>query len=108
MVAFMEKYIELRGECQESYYNFGRAFHTIGLLQNAAHFYKKALECPVPVQESNSVRKISIRKSTFSSHNFLQNIFDIRPEIAYNLSQIYKSSGSTQLSLYYIHKYCTV
>lgn len=62
----MEKYIELRGECQESYYNFGRAFHTIGLLQNAAHFYKKALECPVPVQESNSVRKISTRKSTFS------------------------------------------
>lgn len=55
MVAFMEKYIELRGECQESYYNFGRAFHTIGLLQNAAHFYKKALECPIPVKEPNSV-----------------------------------------------------
>ena len=56
MVAFLEKYIELRGECQESFYNFGRAFHTIGLVQNAAHFYKRALECSIPVQGSDSVR----------------------------------------------------
>lgn len=59
MVAFMEKYVELRGECQESFYNFGRALHTIGLLQNAAHFYKRALECPIPVEEPDSVSFLS-------------------------------------------------
>lgn len=54
MVALMDKYVELRGECQESFYNFGRAFHTIGLMHSAAHMYKKALECPVPVQGKDS------------------------------------------------------
>jgi len=43
MCAFLNLYIKLRGECQESFYNAGRAFHQLGLLNDAVHFYKKAL-----------------------------------------------------------------
>ena len=28
--AFLNQYLELRGECQESYYNLGRAMHQLG------------------------------------------------------------------------------
>ena len=43
--AFMGLYLRIRGECQESLYNVGRAFHQIGLAHEAIHFYKRALEC---------------------------------------------------------------
>lgn len=45
---------------------------------------------------------------TFHFFPHEQKQFDLRPEIAYNLSQIYRSSGSTQLALFYLHNYCTV
>ena len=31
--AFLNQYLELRGECQESYFNLGRAMHQLGMLQ---------------------------------------------------------------------------
>lgn len=54
LCAFLDMYIALRGECQESFFNVGRMFHQIGLLQNAVHFYQKALTCPVPVKGGES------------------------------------------------------
>ena len=44
MCAFLEMYMEMRGECQETYYNIGRAFHQLGLLSDAAQFYERALK----------------------------------------------------------------
>lgn len=42
--AFMNLYLAIRGECQESLYNVARSFHQIGLVHEAIHFYKRALE----------------------------------------------------------------
>ena len=42
--AFLNTYLHLRGRCQESYYNLGRAMHQLGLLPAALHYYKKALD----------------------------------------------------------------
>lgn len=44
LCAFIDKYLNLRGECQESLYNAGRIFHQLNLLHHAVHFYKKALQ----------------------------------------------------------------
>lgn len=38
--------MELRGECQESVYNLGRALHQLGLTHLAIHYYQKALTLP--------------------------------------------------------------
>ena len=44
--AFLNTYLQLRGKCQEAYYNLGRAMHQLGLLPAALHYYKKALALP--------------------------------------------------------------
>ncbi|KAK3747555.1 hypothetical protein QZH41_015788, partial [Actinostola sp. cb2023] len=45
-ILFLFQYLALRGECQEVYYNIGRAFHQLGLPHFAVHYYKKVLEFP--------------------------------------------------------------
>ncbi|RWS16417.1 general transcription factor 3C polypeptide 3-like protein, partial [Dinothrombium tinctorium] len=44
MSAFLDRYLEVRGYCQESYYNAGRVYHQLGLFTEAVHFYKRALQ----------------------------------------------------------------
>ncbi|KAJ0062278.1 hypothetical protein NL108_002622, partial [Boleophthalmus pectinirostris] len=44
--SFLWRYVELRGECQESMYNIGRALHQLGLSHLAIHYYQKALSLP--------------------------------------------------------------
>ncbi|XP_053554531.1 general transcription factor 3C polypeptide 3 isoform X2 [Bombina bombina] len=47
--SFLNRYLNLRGPCQEAYYNLGRALHQMGLTHFAIHYYQKALEFP-PLQ----------------------------------------------------------
>lgn len=44
--SFLWRYVELRGECQESMFNLGRALHQMGLAHLAIHYYQKALSLP--------------------------------------------------------------
>lgn len=84
---FLNRYLELRGETQESYYNLGRAMHQINFLHSAEHYYLKALECEVPIDERR---------------------FDLRSEIAFNLALIYRVSKANHLSHIYMDKYCII
>lgn len=86
----MDKYIQLRGECQESLYNAGRALHQIGLVHDAVHFYQRALAMPPPVEDENTEE------------------FDLSREIGYNLASIYHTSGNTQLGHLFKKKYCVI
>ena len=90
LTAFLDLYLELRGECQESLYNVGRAFHQLGLFSNAVHFYRKALDLGPDIQ-------------TKDKHNF-----DLKREIAYNLSLIYRNSGADDMALTILHKHFVV
>ncbi|KAL3869972.1 hypothetical protein ACJMK2_042592 [Sinanodonta woodiana] len=49
---FLNNYRELRGECQEVYYNIGRALHQLGLVHIAIHYYNKALQMPPAIQDN--------------------------------------------------------
>ncbi|EEC14677.1 conserved hypothetical protein [Ixodes scapularis] len=93
-VAFLGRYAELRGRCQETSFNVARALHQLGLLHLAAHHYKQALEMPPPV--------------TGNDASLFFPVFDLRREVAFNLSQLYMSSGNTRLASYYISKYCII
>ncbi|KAK3091938.1 hypothetical protein FSP39_023840 [Pinctada imbricata] len=88
-LAFLNSYMQLRGECQESYYNMGRALHQLGLNYAAVHYYKKVLDMP-PVVEDAKER------------------FDLKREAAYNLLLIYKTSGSKELARELMHKYLVI
>ena len=87
--AFLNQYLQLRGSCQESYYNLGRAMHQLGLLPAALHYYKKTLEF-APAANDNNVD------------------FDLRRETAFNVSLIYQGSGSHDLARMYLNKYIVV
>lgn len=44
--SFLHRYLDLRGPCQETFYNLGRGLHQLGLLHLAIHYYQKVLELP--------------------------------------------------------------
>ncbi|ESN94955.1 hypothetical protein HELRODRAFT_120372, partial [Helobdella robusta] len=85
--AFLFNYLKLRGECQESFYNIGRAMHQIGLQFLAVGFYERALKCRPAVDSPD---------------------FDLTREIAFNLYIIYMSTKSYQLASYILEKYLQI
>lgn len=92
-IAFFKKYSQLRGKDgkQETYYNMGRAFHQIGLLPAAMHFYKLVLNNdPGDVINKNS------------DH------LDLKKEAAFNLHLIYLQSENYLLARMYIENYITI
>ncbi|XP_059175732.1 general transcription factor 3C polypeptide 3-like [Physella acuta] len=89
VICLMNAYKEMRGECQESYYNMGRAMHQLNIIYAAVYYYKKALEFPPIVVDE-------------------QGTFDLSHEIAYNLALIYNKSNNPEMASYYIEKYCVI
>ncbi|KAF7669991.1 hypothetical protein LDENG_00090390 [Lucifuga dentata] len=79
--SFLWRYVELRGECQESMYNLGRALHQMGLTHLAIHYYQKALMLPAQTLQGIPDDQV-----------------DLRREIAFNLSLIYQASGNMEMA----------
>eukprot|EP01125_Pyxidicula_operculata_P021862 TRINITY_DN870_c0_g1_i2.p1 TRINITY_DN870_c0_g1~~TRINITY_DN870_c0_g1_i2.p1 ORF type:complete len:580 (+),score=120.59 TRINITY_DN870_c0_g1_i2:949-2688(+) len=80
---FLYEYYNLRNRGIEALYNLARGFHQLGLVQFATPLYEKAL------------------KMTDDPHN-------IKMEVAFNLSLIYRASGSTVLAHNLLLKYLVV
>lgn len=89
--SFLWRYVELRGECQETMYNLGRALHQMGLTHMAIHYYQKALSLPPDKLEGIDEDQV-----------------DLRREIAFNLSLIYQASGNMEMAHLMISTYCIV
>lgn len=89
--SFLWRYVELRGECQESMYNLGRALHQMGLTHLAIHYYQKALSLPAWKVDGISDDQV-----------------DLRREIAFNLSLIYQASGNMEVARQLIRTHCIV
>ncbi len=73
---------------QEVYYNLGRTMHQLNLLPAALFYYKKALHLGPSVDGDE--------------------IFDLKSEIAYNISLIYQGSGNQDLARFYTEKYIVI
>ena len=86
--AFLQNYAKLRGYCHETYYNLGRAMHQLGILPAAMHYYKKVLEMEPPISGDES--------------------FDLKREAAFNLSLMYKNSGTFDLARMIIDRYIVI
>ncbi|XP_030894206.1 general transcription factor 3C polypeptide 3 [Leptonychotes weddellii] len=89
--SFLNRYLSIRGPCQESFYNLGRGLHQLGLIHLAIHYYQKALELPPLVVEGIEVDQL-----------------DLRRDIAYNLSLIYQSSGNIGMAQKLLYTYCCI
>ncbi|XP_069568963.1 general transcription factor 3C polypeptide 3 [Brachyistius frenatus] len=89
--SFLWRYVELRGECQETLYNLGRALHQIGLTHLAIHYYQKALTLPVQTLEGIADSQT-----------------DLTREIAFNLSLIYQASGNPAMARQLVKMHCIV
>uniref|UniRef100_A0A8D0DHU7 General transcription factor IIIC, polypeptide 3 n=1 Tax=Sander lucioperca TaxID=283035 RepID=A0A8D0DHU7_SANLU len=89
--SFLWRYVELRGECQESMYNLGRALHQMGLTHLAIHYYQKALTLPAQKLEGIPGDQV-----------------DLRREIAFNISLIYQASGNMEMAHQLINSHCIV
>ncbi|XP_034720097.1 general transcription factor 3C polypeptide 3 isoform X2 [Etheostoma cragini] len=89
--SFLWRYVELRGECQESMYNLGRALHQMGLTHLAIHYYQKALT--LPAQKLEGIPDDQV---------------DLRREIAFNISLIYQASGNMEMARQLINSHCIV
>lgn len=81
---------------QESAYNIGRAAHGLGLNHIAVAYYERALREPPS--------KAQAAAASASSGDGC----DVRREAAYNLSLIYRASGSDDLARQLLRQYCTV
>uniref|UniRef100_A0A3B3ZMM9 Uncharacterized protein n=1 Tax=Periophthalmus magnuspinnatus TaxID=409849 RepID=A0A3B3ZMM9_9GOBI len=89
--SFLWRYVELRGECQESLYNIGRALHQLGLAHLAIHYYEKALSLPPEKLEGIEEDQV-----------------DLRREISFNLSLIYQASGNMEMAHQLRRTHCIV
>ncbi|XP_059872362.1 general transcription factor 3C polypeptide 3 isoform X4 [Delphinus delphis] len=89
--SFLNRYLSLRGPCQESFYNLGRGLHQLGLIHLAIHYYQKALELPPFMVEGMEVDQL-----------------DLRRDIAYNLSLIYQNSGNIGMAQKLLYTYCSI
>ncbi|KAK7586260.1 hypothetical protein V9T40_004136 [Parthenolecanium corni] len=89
MLAFFTKYQEHRGSeaSQEVFYNIGRAFHQLELLPQAIFYYKKALTYKSAIDDR---------------------MFDLTPDIAFNLHLIYMNAGQFDLAKTYLEKYIVI
>jgi len=97
-IIFLFQYLGLRGECQEAFYNIGRAFHQLGLLQFAIHYYNKALEFPLHESSKNDGQATA----KFSEKH------DLHRETAFNLSLIYRASGNELMARELLMTHCWV
>lgn len=97
-VVFLFQYLGLRGECQEAFYNIGRAFHQLGLLQFAIHYYNKALEFPL-----HEASKTTGDKTVKFSEKH-----DLHREAAFNLSLIYRASGNEVVAKELLMTHCWI
>lgn len=79
-------------------YNFGRAFHLVGLYQLAVPHYEQALKM------HEEEKRLLIKGGTIPR----QTGFASWPEAAYNLSLIYLNSGNTILANQIVEKYLQV
>lgn len=87
MIAFLHTYLELRGTCQETMYNIGRAFHQMNMLDKAVIFYKRVLSMDGKKHLMTSLEETELTE-----------IYDLKREAAFNLALIYKNSQSYDLA----------
>eukprot|EP00899_Mesostigma_viride_P008670 jgi/Mesvir1/17804/Mv26536-RA.1 len=99
--AFFYRYEELRGPCQEVWYNLGRAYHQLGLVHLAVPYYERVLSTDI-----HTPAQVRARSPQAIAEE--EELYDIRREAAHNLSLIYVESGAVNLARHIVDKFIVV
>ncbi|KAI8973026.1 hypothetical protein BDB01DRAFT_808440 [Pilobolus umbonatus] len=113
---FLQEYGNLVGECQEREYNFGRLYHLLGLTHLAVNHYEKVLCLPSKakqgIEEPTSIDDIYVLDDDMDDDMDVDDEeddpTDLKKEAAFNLYQLYMTSGSPGIAQILLRKYCTV
>ncbi|KAH7427586.1 hypothetical protein KP509_10G050600 [Ceratopteris richardii] len=111
--AFLHKYHELSENSQESNYNLARAYHHVGFVTIAVHYYEKVLAHPEKdYPRTNTLEDpfVTFGDSLQSSEadGIVKGMCDLRREAAFNLHLIYKKSGAIDLARQVLQDFCNV
>lgn len=87
-MSFLDRYVRARPS-QEALFNMGRALQQLGFPHLALNMYQRALDTPPAVQG-------------------MPEVFDLRCEIAFNMSLLYQHSGNTELASSIIAQHCII
>uniref|UniRef100_A0A224YNC0 General transcription factor 3C polypeptide 3 (Transcription factor C subunit 4) n=1 Tax=Rhipicephalus zambeziensis TaxID=60191 RepID=A0A224YNC0_9ACAR len=87
-MSFLDRYMHARPS-QEALFNMGRALQQLGFPHLALNMYQRALDTPPAVQG-------------------MPEVFDLRCEIAFNMSLLYQHSGNTELASSIIAQHCII
>ncbi|EJD73995.1 TPR Domain containing protein [Loa loa] len=100
-LAFMNRYQQLRGDNQETYYNVGRMFHQMNILPLAMYFYGKCLKADIP--------KIVVTDEVTGNERTVEaEEYNLQPMAAHNLALIYLASGNHYVARNLLERYCCV
>ncbi|KAL3984568.1 TPR repeat family protein [Acanthocheilonema viteae] len=100
-LAFMNRYQQLRGDNQETYYNIGRMFHQMNILPLAMYFYGKCLKIDIP-------KVVVTDEATGDECAVEAEEYDLRPMAAHNLALIYLASGNHYVARNLLERYCCI
>lgn len=120
---FLFRYGDVNGWTQEALYNVGRAFHQLDLLNFATHMYQKALEASPILEKAFKAARTGgtpaeidleamevddVAQADFERETDALKRTDLSMEIAYNLSLIYRRSGSHMLANSILSKHIVI
>lgn len=105
--AFLCKYEELRGPCQEVYYNIGRSLQQAGVIFAAVHYYKKALAME-PMARGHDEGEEEEEEGEGEHKGIGLSLYDLRPLVAHNLALIYQNSNNALMARELLERYCTI
>ncbi|ORY54996.1 hypothetical protein BCR35DRAFT_284512 [Leucosporidium creatinivorum] len=99
-LAFFSQYKALKGSCQEVEYNFGRAFHHLGLQSYAVKHYEACLSLAAVERQTHALSRMAVDDDAGAANadDELDEPDDYARLAAYNLSNLYMLSGSADLA----------
>lgn len=116
----------MRGDCQETYYNLGRAMHQLALFPQAIFYYQKVrvavcvrtraqvLDMPMPnvqvppAAQTQTATGGGANTTAPLDDSPLTRVYDMRPAAAHNLALIYKHADNFVMAQKVLREYCTV
>nr|CDS31471.1 general transcription factor 3C polypeptide 3 [Hymenolepis microstoma] len=90
-IGFLGEYRQLRGECQEVYFNIARACHQCMLGHIAIPYYEKVLEME-PIGSTEQEKRL----------------MNLKMEAAYNLQLLYQQNRNPTMARYIMQKYMVI
>ncbi|VDL18548.1 unnamed protein product [Hymenolepis diminuta] len=90
-IGFLGEYRQLRGECQEVYFNIARACHQCMLGHIAIPYYEKTLEME-PIGSTEQEKRM----------------MNLKMEAAYNLQLLYQQNRNPTMARYIMQKYLVI